>query len=312
MSSAGGRPGRSAGEAEVGISSVAPRPPLKVRDLVKSYGTGAPPAVDGLSFDVAAGEVLGLLGPNGAGKSTTVACIAGLLSADSGSIELSGVDMARAPKAVLRHLGLATQDIALYTDLTVQENVVHFGRLAGLSAADMSPALRRISDLLGLDERLGRRVRDLSGGQQRIVHVACAAVHRPSLLVLDEPTAGLDARARAMVMDLVADARSAGGGVLYSSHYLHEVEDLCDRIVIIGRGRVIAHGSVSDVVARHGSSSVEVEIDGVVHTRSGLDVSAVVAELAELGSIDDIRVRRPTLEAVFLDLTGSDEEVAGP
>jgi len=279
-----------------------PPPPdacLEVVDLHKSFGDVA--AVRGVSFSVEPGSVLGLLGPNGAGKSSTVGCVAGLLQPDAGSIHVNVSARARRSRA---WLGLATQDLALFPDLTVGQNLRFFGRL-GARPTSLEESLDRVTELLELTPLLERRVRDLSGGQQRLVHVGVAAAHGPKVLILDEPTAGLDVRARGLVLQFVRSVAAEGTAVVYSSHYLHEVEELCVDVVIIDRGRCIAAGSVDDLIQRHGAGRVELDIAGSTHVHAGSDVAAAVASVSTLGPIDDVRVLRPSLEAVFVQLTGS-------
>lgn len=283
--------------------------PLVVRELRKRHALGDRPAIDGLSLDVEAGCVIGLLGRNGAGKSTTVGCITGLLTPDGGVIEIKGRDITSATRSLWRRVGVAHQDLALYPDLTVAENLRFFGQLSGLDTSTLGSSITEVADLLGLVDHYGKRVRDLSGGQQRLVHVACAAVHRPSLLILDEPTAGLDVHARERVLDLVAHRQRAGSGVLYSSHYLQEVEELCDRVTIIDEGRVVTEGTISQLVARYGSACIEIDIRGETHVQEGLDVFTAVAGVSKLGPIDDVRVRKPSLESVFIDLTEPLQEI---
>lgn len=285
-------------------------PPLVVNDLVKSHDVGLPPAVAGISFQVDHGSVLGLLGPNGAGKSTTVGCIAGLLRPDSGSALVKGYDPATSPREVSRRLGVARQDVAVYPDMAVIDNLRFFGALTGMSSGEITAEIEELATTLGLERRLSRRVRDLSGGQQRLVHVACSALHRPALLVLDEPTAGLDVHARERVLDLVDRRRRDGSAILYSSHYLQEVEEVCDSVVIIDAGRVVAEGSVKDVVQEHGSARVEIDVAGVTYRHEGEDVASAVTTVAGLGAIDDVRIQRASLESVFIDLTSADGDHA--
>lgn len=275
-------------------------PSLEVVDLYKSYGDLT--AVQGVSFAVEAGAVLGLLGPNGAGKSTTVGCVAGLLTPDAGAIRLNLSARARRSRA---WLGLATQELALFPDLTVWQNLRFFGRLGTGSTEVFDNTVSGVVDHLGLEALLSRRVRDLSGGQQRLAHVAVAAAHAPKVLILDEPTAGLDVRARGLILEFVRWVASVGTAVVYSSHYLQEVEEICDSVVIIDRGRCIARGTVDELIARHGAGQVEVDVAGATHVSKGCDVAAAVASVASLGPVDDIRVLRPSLEAVFVELTGA-------
>ena len=284
----------------MGRAGEATAPCLEVVDLYKRYGDVA--AVRGVSFSVEPGSVMGLLGPNGAGKSSTVGCIAGLLQPDAGSIRVNLRARATRSRA---WLGIATQDLALYPDLTVSQNLWFFGRLGSRIASSLDTTVGSVIEHLELGSLTGRRVRDLSGGQQRLVHVGVAAAHGPKVLILDEPTAGLDVRARGLVLDFARRLADGGTAVVYSSHYLQEVEDLCQRVVIIDGGRCIALGTVDELITRHGAGRVELDVAGSTHVHAGSDVAAAVASVAALGTIEDVRVLRPSLEAVFVQLTGS-------
>ncbi|MFT4035932.1 MAG: ABC transporter ATP-binding protein [Patulibacter sp.] len=247
-------------------ASAAPRPGaptvdapvLAVRELTKRYGERL--ALDGATFEVAAGEVLALLGPNGAGKSTLVGIVAGIVRADSGTAAVAGIDVAHGSRALGRAVGLAPQDIGIYPTLTVRQNLELFGELAGLRR---SQARRRAAELLeplSLDDLADRATGELSGGEQRRVHTAVALVHRPQLLILDEPTAGADPQTRDRILELVRSVAADGAAVVYTTHYLPEVERLGARVALLERGQIIASGTVNELVARHAAAALIVEL----------------------------------------------------
>ena len=219
---------------------------LSVQDLRKTYnGT---PAVDGLSFAVEAGEVLGLLGPNGAGKTTTMSMIAGLLRPDSGTVNLNGEAVGRDDERRRRALGIVPQDLAVYPDLTALENLQFFGRLYGIRGAVLDERTNQILKQIGLTERKHHAVRTYSGGMKRRLNFGVALMHQPRILMLDEPTVGVDPQSRSHLLDCVRDLVTDGVGVIYASHYMEEVEAICSRVVIVDHGRAVAADSVDHLL----------------------------------------------------------------
>ena len=220
---------------------------LDVSDIRKSFG--ALHALDGVSLSVGRGEVLGLLGPNGAGKSTTLAVCTGLLAPDAGSVSIGGAGSPRDPE-VRRLLGLAPQQVALYGDLSARENLVFLARIHGVR----NPARRadELLDWVGLLPRARDRVETFSGGMQRRLNLAAAIVHDPPLLLLDEPTVGVDPQSRGAILDLVRRLASEGRAVLYTTHHMSEAERLCSRVAILDHGRVLESGTVDALRAGHG------------------------------------------------------------
>lgn len=273
---------------------------LVLRDIRKRFG--AINAVDGLDLEVREGEIYGLLGPNGAGKSTTIAITTGLLSPDSGSVDLLGLGSPRASE-VRRHLGLAPQEITLYADLTARENLVFLGRIHGIAEPR-----RRAAELLervGLDARGDDRVAGFSGGMKRRLNLAAALVHDPRLVLLDEPTAGVDPQSRHSILELVRDLAATGRTVVYTTHYMEEAARLCDRVGIVDHGRMLDEGTVAELVARHGGRSVvTVERDGASESILADDPVAEVSRQLATGGVTGVRVERADLETVFLSLTG--------
>jgi len=296
---------------------------IAVRDLAKSYG--AVKAVDGVSFEVARGEVFGLLGPNGAGKTTTVEILEGLRTPDAGDVRVLGIDVTRGTGELKERIGVALQTAALYPKLTVREVLELFA-----SFYKRSRASDELIALLDLEEKRATRTQDLSGGQRQRLAVALALVNEPELVFLDEPTTGLDPAARRSLWEIVRDLQAAGRSVLLTTHYMEEAEVLCDRIAIMDHGRVLEIGTVEELVSRRfheravrfdriagltndrlrafpGVTSLKEEGEALMlYTK---DVPATIgAVLAATEELDvepaNLTVRRPTLEDVFLDLTG--------
>lgn len=281
---------------------VASRPVLALSDLVKRYGPVA--AVDGLSLTVAKGEVFGLLGPNGAGKTTTLHMAVGLVAPDAGAVTVAGLGAPTDP-AVRAKVGVAPQAIALYDELTAEENLSFLGRLQGLSGRALRSRVDRLLQWTGLEARGRDRVRGFSGGMKRRLNLAAALVHEPPLLLLDEPTAGVDPQSRAAIFDAVRDLRSRGTTVVYTTHYMEEAERLCDRVAVMDHGRLLALDTVDALVSRHGGRSVVTvrRADGETRVETTDPVSELEKALAVRGVLG-VKVDRPDLESVFLALTG--------
>jgi ABC-2 type transport system ATP-binding protein len=218
---------------------------LSVRNLTVRYGDVI--AVDSLSLDVHAGEVYGLLGPNGSGKSSTLAAVAGDLVPSRGDVLVNSLRERDQPAAYRRALGLVPQELALFDELTAEQNVTFFARLYGLSGRALR---RRVADVLEfvlLGEHAGKRARTLSGGQQRRLNLACALAHEPALLLLDEPTVGIDVQSREAVFARLRQLRAGGTAIVFTTHHLEEAERLCDRIGIVARGRLVAEGTLDEL-----------------------------------------------------------------
>jgi ABC-2 type transport system ATP-binding protein len=307
-----------------------PTPLLHVDALVRRFGERV--AVDHVSFDIGAGETYGLLGPNGAGKTTTISIIAGLLGADEGTVTLGGVPITTAPSTQKRMLGLVPQDIALFGDLTARENLRFFGGLQGMRGKALDSRIDATLDVVGLLDRAGDRVDTFSGGMQRRANIAVGLLHEPKLLILDEPTAGVDPQSRNQILESIEALRAAGLGVLYTTHYMEEAERLCDRVGIIDLGRIVAEGTRRELVAQIGEHDLIVlngsdhdgqaasrvralpGIVGVTRRDGGIEVAAsdastvlaaVVTEVTATGMVlTGVEVREPNLESVFLHLTG--------
>jgi ABC-2 type transport system ATP-binding protein len=306
--------------------------PLSVRAVRKRYGDVL--AVDEVSFDVRRGECFGLLGPNGAGKTTTLSMVSTLLRPDAGAIFVDGIDAARDPVAVRRRIGLVPQELSLYEELTAAENLAFFGGLYGLTGARLAERVASALGLAQLADRRNDRVKTFSGGMKRRLNFAVGLLHEPSLVLLDEPTVGVDPQSRNHLFEMVAALKRAGTTLVYTTHYMEEAERLCDRVGIVDRGRVVAVGTRDELVSglgvgdeaelrfaadgapddaacraafgprathRRGKDAVAVAVEGVDALR---DVLAA-AERARL-SPRSVTLRKPDLETVFLSLTGRD------
>lgn len=269
---------------------------LTVNNIRKRFGDID--ALAGLSFNVGSGSILGLVGPNGAGKTTAIRCITGLLKPDEGRVEIS--DSSGRPFTDV--MALASQDIGLYPGLTARDNLEFFGRLDGRSP--LVERLDQVSGELDLTPILESTVGNLSTGQQRLVHVAASLITRPALLILDEPTAALDVGSRSAVLDAVRARRAAGTTIVFSSHYLDEIQEVCDHVVMLEEGTVLASGSVEELIEAHGGARVEVTVDGELHRYEGADVTAAIDQAQVLGPIESLEVIPPSLKAAFLSLTG--------
>jgi ABC-2 type transport system ATP-binding protein len=305
---------------------------LSIVGLQKSYrGT---PALAGVDLEVEAGSILGLLGPNGAGKTTLVSIVAGLRRADAGTVHVGGLDVDRHPKQAQRLIGFAPQETGVYPILTVRDNLRFFAGLAGLRRRDASVRIDEVGAALGLDALFTRRASELSGGERRRLHTAIALLHRPRLVLLDEPTTGADVRTRNEILHLVRTLADEGSAVVYSTHYLHEIEALDATVAFIDHGQIVARGELSELVQRYGVRALELTFAGHVPVAARVD-GAVVDGLTVRVPADDpahvaatllprlgpdvaalrgIEVVHPSLESVFLTVTGRPYEghVADP
>jgi ABC-2 type transport system ATP-binding protein len=303
---------------------------FQVQRLVKSYG--ALRAVDGVSFTVTKGEVYGLLGPNGAGKTTCMSMLSGLLAPDEGRILFDNIDLAAEPLRVKAQLGVVPQEPALYENLSARENLSFWGGLYGLSGASLKQAVDRVLELVGLSDRAKDPVKQYSGGMKRRINLALGLVHSPHAVLMDEPTVGIDPQARLHILEAVKQVAAAGTTVIYTTHYLEEVEQLCDRIAIMDHGKILAEGTLDELKSRVGGRDI-------VTVRGTFDPAAVTPRLSGLAgvqvtsaepgrlvlsvegsgrgsvellsrvladglAIDGISIQPPSLNTLFLNLTG--------
>jgi len=303
---------------------------LAVRDLRKEYKDVV--AVDDISLSVEEGEVFGLLGPNGAGKSTTISMVCGLLAPTRGQIFLDGKAVSGRGYEVKKVLGLVPQDIALYPTLTARENLRFFGKLHSLSGAALSERVDACLGYAGLLDRADQRIDTYSGGMKRRVNVAVGLIHKPRILILDEPTVGIDPQSRSHILETVLALNKEGITVIYTSHYMEEVEYLCSRLAIMDKGKVIAQGTKEELKAMIGDADRVVvgvdgaqedlasalgQIPGVVGVDAGDDtltmlvrdghetvVPIIEAVVRSGAKVRSVHIEEPNLESVFLGLTG--------
>jgi len=266
---------------------------LAVSGLSKSYGERR--AVDGVSFRLERGRTLGLLGPNGAGKSTTVGMIAGLVRPDAGEVLILGQRMTPAAADVKRRIGLVPQDLALYDDLPARENLALFGALYGLSGARLRERCNAVLALVNLSERAGDKPSGFSGGMKRRLNIAAALLHEPELLILDEPTVGVDPQSRNAIFDSLEALRDAGCTLIYTSHYMEEVERLADHIVIIDHGRVIADETPADLYRRlPARAALDIELAAPLH-------NGIRLQLSGLDGVTDVETEGNRLRIALAD-----------
>ena len=303
---------------------------LVATDLVRHFGDLT--AVDGVSFRIAPGETYGLLGPNGAGKTTIISMIAGLISADRGTVTVLGAPVGPAHVAVKRHIGLVPQDLAIYPELSGRENLTFFGRLQGMHGKDLTTRVDEVLDLIGLTDRAKDATKEYSGGMKRRLNIGVGLLHRPTLLILDEPTVGVDPQSRNAILESVEALSVEGMAVLYTTHYMEEAERLCDRIAIIDSGRFQAEGTRGELITLTGevdqirlagtgdvAKAAEAvralpAVENVDADRHALllavrdaptAVAAIVTAATGAGmTLTDLEISRPNLESVFLLLTG--------
>jgi ABC-2 type transport system ATP-binding protein len=303
---------------------------IRAEDIRKRYGHRV--ALDGVSFVVNAGEVVGLLGPNGAGKTTALSILSGVIAPDSGRVSIAAHDLATEPRLARRSLGLVPQSLALYPTLTALENLMFFGRMEGLSARDALQRARGLLEEVGLSDRADDTVNEFSGGMMRRLNIACGMMHSPAAIMLDEPTVGVDPQSRGRIFAIVEKAAQAGAAILYSTHYMEEAERLCNRIVLIDHGNIVAQGTDRELIALAGTEP-RIEImtkkalpPGWTNGIAGvcelpwevLDGFAAAATLRALDQVPDVirragevgdevvefHVHRPNLQDAFLKLTG--------
>jgi len=304
---------------------------LHVEHLVKRYGERI--AVDGVSFRAERGLTVGLLGPNGAGKTTTLAMITGLTPPDGGTVDVGGSTLAADPGGIKRKIGLVPQDLALYEETTARANLQVFGALYGMKGAPLTRAITDALDLVGLADRAGDKVASFSGGMKRRLNIAGALLHDPELILLDEPTVGVDPQSRNAIFENLAELRRRGKTLVYTTHYMEEAERLCDRIVVMDHGRILADDTLAGLLARAPAPNrllvdLALEPSPALLTRlaSIEGVRGIAAEAARVSlDVGDVLVvtprvlqvlaaqgmavrgfasERANLESVFLTLTG--------
>ncbi|GGF83167.1 ABC transporter ATP-binding protein [Paenibacillus aceti] len=303
---------------------------LEIRELTKKFGEFI--AVDNMSLTVREGEIFGFLGANGAGKSTTINLIASLLRPSSGDIRILDRDIAKHSRFTKMNLGIVPQDLAIYKDMTAYENVSFFTGLYGLRGAELRERTEEALKFVGLEDKMKGYPKNFSGGMKRRLNIACAIAHRPKLIIMDEPTVGIDPHSRNYILNSVRKLNEMGCTIIYTSHYMEEVEEICSRLAIIDHGKIIAEGTKEQLVAtitdvkeirielKKGSDNLLGILRGIPGVRNvdmkeqtirifcdlevdnlGLILKALIDQDADIRSVEE---QEPNLETVFLTLTG--------
>jgi len=303
---------------------------LSAEGLVKRFGDLV--AVNGVSFAIEEGETFGLLGPNGAGKTTSISMAAGLLEPDGGAIHVAGTPIRTNSTAGKASIGLVPQELAIYPDLTATENLRFFGKLYGMAGDGLAIRVEEVLEVIGLGDRKDDLTKEFSGGMKRRLNIGIGLLHSPQLLILDEPTVGVDPQSRNAILEAVENLSGQGMAVLYTTHYMEEAERLCDRVAIIDEGAIKAEGTRRELVALVGqrdrvrvsatgdlarAASVAAAMHSVFEASpSDLGLEVLVAEASSIlpellsqvaangATITGVEVFEPNLEAVFLHLTG--------
>jgi len=303
---------------------------IEVQELRKTYGDLV--AVDGVSFEAQAGQIFGLLGPNGAGKSTAIGCFSGLLTPSSGNVRVLGHDVVKDGVAARSSLGIVPQELALYEDLSARDNLAYWGAAYGLAGSELAGRVDSVLELISLTDRAKEPVKNFSGGMQRRLNFGCGIVHRPKVLLLDEPTVGVDPQSRVRLLDLVREEADSGTCVLYTTHYMEEAQDLCDQLAIMDHGKVIALGTLDELRGMNGERDL-LRLSGTFDTDSapqalgeleGIELvsvdestmmlavegasrklPAIFAALSNMGAdVRETTLSQPSLESLFIKLTG--------
>ncbi|EDS78627.1 ABC-type multidrug transport system, ATP-ase compoment [Clostridium botulinum C str. Eklund] len=303
---------------------------LEAKNIVKRYGEHL--AIDNASLSVMEGQIFGLLGPNGAGKTTMINIIVGLLKSYSGEISVFQKNLLRDEMYIKSQIGIAPQEAALFHDLTAYENVTFFGRLYGLKGKKLKDGVKEALEFTELWDRRKDYPKQYSGGMKRRLNIACAIVHKPKLIIMDEPTVGIDPQSRKHILNSIKKLNKMGSTIIYTSHYMEEIEELCNEIVIMDKGKVIAKGTkeeLKELIATEDKVSIEVcnisytiidkikKIQGVkecvidnniiniISKNGSANLSEIIDAIVDYGGeINKINMDKPSLEGVFLTLTG--------
>ncbi|GKU77514.1 ABC transporter ATP-binding protein [Paenibacillus sp. L3-i20] len=298
---------------------------LKVENVVKSYNGN--PALRGVDLHVREGSCFGLLGPNGAGKSTMMKIMTGILTPDQGEIELFGKSIRKESAAISRQVGYVPQEITLYEKLSAWQNLTFFGKMYGVRGEKLKERMKRVLGQVGLLERAGDAVGSYSGGMKRRINIAASLLHEPKLVILDEPTVGIDPQSRNHIFEMIRGLQRDGVTVIYSTHYMEEVEALCDEVAIIDHGAIVSQGGLRELLELHAIKAVYIETEGMVAAPSINGASHVRQEgagwivecerpmemLGQLSrqyassgrAVRALELMKPSLDSVFLKLTGT-------
>lgn len=303
---------------------------IEIRDLVKKYGNNI--AVDNINLSIDEGEIYGLLGPNGAGKSTTINMLCSLLKPNSGSLKIFGVDVQEHNMDVKKKIGLVPQNVAIYKDFTAYENVKFFGELYGLRGNKLKESVNKALEFVGLLDVAKDQAKSFSGGMVRRLNIACAIVHEPKLIIMDEPTVGIDPQSRNHILNAVKTLNKNGTTIIYTTHYMEEAENLCSKIGIIDKGKIIVEGSTDELKSMvSDKKTLQIRVDDVYkleieNIKKIKGVSEIIIDQncltintqKEIKNLDiliksitdsnvkilDLGFKEITLETVFLTLTG--------
>lgn len=298
---------------------------LDIKQLSKKYGKKT--ALEGITFSVPEGTCFGLLGPNGAGKSTTMKILTGIVEADQGTAIILGMNSNENRLAIKQQVGYVPQSITLYEDLNAYDNLLFFGQMYGVKGSQLKERITRVLIQTGLLDRAKDKVKEYSGGMKRRINIAAALLHDPKILILDEPTVGIDPQSRNHIFDMIRSLKEEGVTIIYSTHYMEEVEALCDEIAIIDNGKIIIQGNLKELLEQHSDKSIFIDTDQIeilkqlpnVNKVSSKDdgwmiesdqpialLQDILATCTEQGiEIRELEMMRPTLESVFLSLTGT-------
>lgn len=303
---------------------------LEVKNLIKRYGSFL--ALDHIGFTVNEGEIFGLLGPNGAGKTTTISILSSLTSFDGGEIKFEGKELRKHEMTIKQEMGIVPQELAIFEDLTVYENLDYFGRLYGLKGQLLKERIEQTLHFTGLTERRKQTPKGFSGGMKRRLNIGCAILHQPKLIIFDEPTVGIDPQSRNHILQSIKALNRLGSTIIYTSHYMEEVEELCTRLAIVDHGRVIAQGSKEELTSLIATeeklvlelssqqfglvdnikkipSITECVVNGnkleIIGKKGEPNVSKIISHISATDiDILSLHVEKPSLETVFLTLTG--------
>lgn len=301
---------------------------LETKNLVKKFAAFV--AVNGVDLEIKKGDIVGLLGPNGAGKSTTISMISTLISQTEGEILFCGENINKNSKSYRQKLGIVPQDVALYQNLSGYANLEFWGKAYGLKGEKLKEEITRVSEIIGISDRLKDKVEKYSGGMKRRLNIGVALLHRPELLIMDEPTVAIDPQSRNHILQTVKKLNEEGTTILYTSHYMEEVEFLCNYIYIMDGGKIIAKGDKDELIKSVGTyETIELKVmdrleaeeidkisyikkwkfDGDKYVLSAENVNGALKEFLDLAhnkgvQVEGISIQKPSLETLFLNLTG--------
>jgi len=298
---------------------------LEIRNLTKKYDSKT--AVDNISFSVKEGSCFGLLGPNGAGKSSTMKIVTGIIGYDSGTVKVFGIDGKQKRDEIKLKTGYVPQEITIYETLSAYNNLHFFGELYGMRGHELKKRIHEVLEQVGLADHSESIIKTFSGGMKRRINMAAALLHKPKLLILDEPTVGIDPQSRNHIFEMIKELKKQGVTIIYSTHYMEEVETLCDEITIVDHGKLIAKGPLIEIIDKYAPNSIYIEAEAIakapVYSHSLkvypkekgwiIESDHIIETIQEITTdalnknikIKELGIVRPSLESVFLSLTGT-------